>query len=167
MGESVIIKIIDNVGYEIINSDTLRGLYYGSYYLASKFGIIEKYEDPPFEPAYYMRGAKINGTIYGQITSIDEQSFLNHTDFHIYQNYPNPFNSQTLITFQIPKWGFVSLKVYDILGKEIATLVYEEKQVGKYQINFDASEFNLTSGIYVYILKAGNYIQSKKMIYLK
>ena len=167
LGEDVSIKDIDYVGYEIINSDTLRGLDYRFYYLASKFGIIAEYGNPPAQPIYYLRGAKIDGKIYGTITTINEYLKVFPKDFTLFQNYPNPFNSQTQITFQIPQLEFVSLKVYDILGKEIATVINEERQVGKYQINFDASEFNLTSGIYIYLLKAGKYIQSKKMIYLK
>lgn len=80
-------------------------------------------------------------------------------------NYPNPFNPTTIINYQLPENGFVSIKVYDMLGKEIATLVNENKSAGYHRINFDASK--LTSGVYVYTITANNFIQSKKMLLLK
>jgi len=87
------------------------------------------------------------------------------TEYVLYQNYPNPFNPRTNIGFRIADRGFVSIKVYDVLGKEIATLVNEEKPAGNYEVEFDAT--NLTSGIYFYQLKAGNLIETKKMLLLK
>ncbi|MBM4171298.1 MAG: T9SS type A sorting domain-containing protein, partial [Ignavibacteria bacterium] len=76
-------------------------------------------------------------------------------------NYPNPFNPSTTINYQLPENGFVTIKVYDILGKEVATLVNENKQAGYHKIDFDGSK--LTSGIYIYTIKANNFAQSKKM----
>ncbi|NNG26515.1 MAG: T9SS type A sorting domain-containing protein [Ignavibacteriaceae bacterium] len=87
------------------------------------------------------------------------------TNFNIKQNYPNPFNPNTTIKYQIPELNFVTLKVYDVLGNEIATLVNEEISIGIYEITFDAS--NLPSGIYFYRLQAGDFIQTKKMILMK
>jgi len=90
--------------------------------------------------------------------------------YYLYNNYPNPFNPSTKIKFQIPNTEFVSLKVYDVLGKEIATLVDEEKAAGKYEIQFNSHSGeirNLPSGIYFYTLKAGQYSETKKMILLK
>ncbi|MBK9096826.1 MAG: T9SS type A sorting domain-containing protein [bacterium] len=81
------------------------------------------------------------------------------------QNYPNPFNPSTVISYRLPVNGTVTLKVYDILGNEIAILVNEFKPAGAYEISFDASE--LSSGIYFYQLKAGEFVQSRKMILLK
>jgi hypothetical protein len=86
------------------------------------------------------------------------------------QNYPNPFNPITTITYQIPERGFVTLKVYDILGREVATLVNEEKTAGSYEVQFNSHSGNvrnLTSGIYFYQLKVGVYEETKKMILLK
>ncbi len=85
--------------------------------------------------------------------------------FNLSQNYPNPFNPSTKINYQISTAGIVSLKVYDVLGKEVATLVNEEKPVGSYEVNFNASR--LSSGMYLYRLKAGNFVETKKMILLK
>ena len=85
--------------------------------------------------------------------------------FGLDQNYPNPFNPTTNIGFRISERGFVSLKVFDILGNEIATLVNKEKPAGEYEVEFDGSE--LTSGIYFYELISGNYVETKKMIIIK
>ncbi|NWG27338.1 MAG: T9SS type A sorting domain-containing protein [Ignavibacteriaceae bacterium] len=87
------------------------------------------------------------------------------TDYALFQNYPNPFNPKTNIQYAISSRQFVSLKVYDVLGNEIETLVNEEKPAGKYEITFDASK--LTSGIYFYQLKSKSFIETKKMILLK
>jgi photosystem II stability/assembly factor-like uncharacterized protein len=81
------------------------------------------------------------------------------------QNYPNPFNPSTTISYQIPELSFVTVKVYDVLGSEIATLINEDKPAGNYEAGFDGT--NLTSGIYFYRIQAGNYTETKKMILLK
>ena len=81
------------------------------------------------------------------------------------QNYPNPFNPSTVIKWQMPESNFVSLKIYDVLGNEIADLVNEEKPAGSYGLEFDAS--GLSSGTYFYRIESGNYIETKKMILLK
>jgi hypothetical protein len=86
-------------------------------------------------------------------------------DFSLSQNYPNPFNPTTTISFAIPSTAFTSLKVYDILGNEVATLINEEKQPGNYELRFDAS--NLSSGFYLYRLITGNFTETKKMILLR
>ena len=81
------------------------------------------------------------------------------------QNYPNPFNPTTTISWQTPVAGWQTLRIYDVLGKEIATLVNEERPAGGYKVSFNAG--NLTSGIYVYKIQIGSYIQVKKMVLLK
>ena len=78
------------------------------------------------------------------------------------QNYPNPFNPSTKINFDIVKPGFVSLKVFDILGKEVATLVSENLSAGSYETDFDGS--NLSSGVYFYRIETNEFTQVKKMI---
>ncbi len=87
------------------------------------------------------------------------------TDYKLYQNYPNPFNPSTRISYSIPKASFVTLKVFDTLGKEITTLVNEQKSTGYYKIDFDAS--SLSNGIYFYTLQTGEYSETKRMILLK
>ena len=90
-------------------------------------------------------------------------------DYKLYQNYPNPFNPKTTIHYSIPNGEQVILKVYDILGTEIAILVNEEKSPGKYELTWDASSIagQLSSGVYFYRMQAGNFVETKKMILLK
>lgn len=97
-------------------------------------------------------------------TVVEENEFTN-SDFTLYQNYPNPFNPLTNITYQIPTNGNVSLKVYDVLGKEVAVLVDEYKVAGRYSVNFNGS--NLASGIYLYKLQTGNFTSTKKLVLMK
>jgi len=86
-------------------------------------------------------------------------------EYKLSQNYPNPFNPTTKINFAIPKSGFVTLKIYDILGREIKTLVNEIKQAGNYTVDFNASEFS--SGVYFYRLEAGAFSETKRMLMIK
>ena len=85
--------------------------------------------------------------------------------FVLSQNYPNPFNPTTKIKFVIPNSSFVNLKVYDVLGREVTTLVNEEKPAGEYEVEFSGK--NLSSGVYYYQLKADNYVETKKMLFIK
>ena len=85
--------------------------------------------------------------------------------FKLAQNYPNPFNPATTIKYSLPENSFVTLKVYNILGKEVATLVNEEKSTGIYEVSFNAT--NLPSGIYFYTIHAGKLMETKKMILIK
>jgi hypothetical protein len=94
-----------------------------------------------------------------------EEDELIVKDFVLYQNYPNPFNPSTSLSFVIGQSSFVSLKVYDMLGNEIAALVNEEKPVGSYEVEFNANL--LPSGIYFYQIKCGSFTQAKKMLLLK
>ncbi len=99
--------------------------------------------------------------ILGETGEIAEVS-----DYNLDQNYPNPFNPSTRIAFSIPNNANVTLKVYDILGTEVAELISnEQRAAGRYEINFDASR--LASGTYIYKLQAGDFVQTKKMILLK
>jgi hypothetical protein len=101
--------------------------------------------------------------IYDQSLGVNDETQVNN--FHLFQNYPNPFNPTTTINYQIPKAGFVSLKVFDILGKEVAELVNKEKVAGRYEVQFDASK--LSSGIYFYQLITKSFTQTRKMLLLK
>ncbi len=114
-------------------------------------------------PAYYY------GLIFYNQDSVIVTSVVNNaqstSDFHLYQNYPNPFNPETKIKFSIPKSELVQIKVYDILGKEIRTLLNEYKQVGTYEVEFDAS--NLLSGVYFYRMISGSFSETKKILLLR
>jgi len=101
---------------------------------------------------------------YWQVVPV-ETEMNNHFTFELNQNYPNPFNPTTTIKYQIPELSFVTIKVFDVLGSEITTLVNEEKAIGSYEVEFDASR--LSSGIYFYQLKSGDFVETKKMILMK
>ena len=98
-------------------------------------------------------------------TGVDNEDFDIPQTFSLLQNYPNPFNPSTNISYNIPNGSLVTLKVYDILGKEIVTLVNESKQAGSYNVQFDAN--NLSSGVYFYSIQAGDFFESRKMILMK
>jgi hypothetical protein len=100
---------------------------------------------------------------------------LKPTQYTLDQNFPNPFNPSTVINYQIPQDGFVTLKIYDILGNEVATLVNEEKAIGRYEVNFSAqggsasggNGYNLSSGVYFYQIKTGSFTDTKKMLLVR
>ncbi len=110
---------------------------------------------------------------YNDEAVLSKQGFVERTlnvneivkTYELEQNYPNPFNPATIIKYQIPKDGIVTLKIYDILGSEVATLVNEQKTEGRYEVNFNAS--SLASGVYIYRLSVNEYVNVKKMILLK
>jgi hypothetical protein len=100
-----------------------------------------------------------------QKAGVDDPIVETVFEYSLGQNYPNPFNPTTTINYSIKSAGDVSLKVYDILGTEVASLVNEVKEPGNYSVTFDAA--NLPSGMYVYILSINNFIYTKKLILLK
>lgn len=109
--------------------------------------------------ADYGRIAKYTGT-----TSVDDQ-INNVINFSLEQNYPNPFNPSTSIKFKIPESGYTTIKVYNILGSEVATLLNEMKQPGIYEVSFDAA--GLSSGTYFYAMESGTFREVRKMVILK
>ncbi len=96
---------------------------------------------------------------------VSYQGSLAVTSYALEQNFPNPFNPSTTINYQLPKDGFVTMKVYDILGKEVATLVNAQKQTGRYSVVFDASR--LSSGTYIALLRSGEYVKTMKIVLMK
>jgi len=106
---------------------------------------------------------------YDDITSLDEVS--TPLNFSLSQNYPNPFNPSTVISYQLAVGSLVSLKVFDVLGNEVATLVNAEKAPGEYQVSFNTqlttNHQPLSSGVYFYQLKAAEFMETKKMILLR
>jgi len=108
-------------------------------------------------------GVILHTTSGGVITGVKENNIVRK--FELLQNYPNPFNPSTTINWQIPEAGLVTLKVYDVLGREVATLINKELNAGRHELTFDASGIN--SGVYFYQLKTGNYVQVKKMTLIK
>ena len=99
------------------------------------------------------------------LTAVNEDEIHIH-NYSLSNNYPNPFNPSTIIEYSLPQYGFVTLRIYDMLGREIATLVNEEKPAGNYKFEFEAS--NLASGVYYYHITVGNeFVETRKMILLK
>jgi ligand-binding sensor domain-containing protein len=111
------------------------------------------------------------GTSDGVFRTVNPTTFIANNDnypnkFGLKQNYPNPFNSETNIELYIPKKEFVELKIFDITGKEVENLISKNMNAGKYQYKWRATEF-ISSGIYYYHIKAGEFTQTKKMLLLK
>lgn len=98
-------------------------------------------------------------------TGMGNNTSLIPNKYELGQNYPNPFNPTTKINFAIPKQGLVTMKIYDVLGREVRTLVNEVKQAGNYTVDFNASEF--ASGVYFYKIQAGEFMDIKRMILVK
>ena len=118
---------------------------------------------------YLFAGCGNNGWVWRRplsemITDVKDDEQL-PKEFTLYQNYPNPFNPSTKISWQLPVGNIVKLKVYDILGREIITLVNEYKPLGKYETEFNAANF--PSGVYFYRIQAGSFVETKKMMLLK
>jgi len=105
-------------------------------------------------------------TTNGGVSFVEEKEIVEMpNDYYLSQNYPNPFNPSTEIRYSIPQSSIVVIKVFCILGNEIETLVNEEKSVGSYEFEFNAT--NLPSGIYFYRLQAGSFVETKKMVLMK
>ena len=112
---------------------------------------------------YRLKQIDFNGQYsYSEIITVDN---LAPNGFVLEQNFPNPFNPSTNIKYAITNKQFVSLKVYDVLGNEIVTLVNEEKPAGSYEVEFNANR--LSAGVYYYSIVTDNFVQTKKMILLK
>ncbi|MEI7907509.1 MAG: T9SS type A sorting domain-containing protein, partial [Bacteroidota bacterium] len=95
----------------------------------------------------------------------DQVAAVIPANVQLYQNYPNPFNPSTTIRFSIPVSGFVSLKIFNVLGKEVAQLVNDERTAGNYSVQFNASAY--AGGVYFVRLQTGNALRTAKMVYLK
>lgn len=137
-------------------------------------GGLNENEAPGIKRALYLKQHVYNASVedaFGVMKSAEVITRINTheeqvpTTFVLKQNYPNPFNPETVISWQLAVGSNVTLKVYDILGNEIATLVNEEQPVGTYQVSFNQQQ--LASGIYFYQLRAGDFVQTKKMILLR
>ncbi len=113
------------------------------------------------------------GKLNDVYTKVVNESEFQPNEFILYQNYPNPFNSETVISWQLEVGSLVTLKIYDVLGNEVAILINKEQPAGNYSINFTTTNNNqlttnnLPSGVYFYQLRAGQFVQTKKMILLR
>jgi|WetSurMetagenome_2_1015567.scaffolds.fasta_scaffold04925_9 hypothetical protein len=113
----------------------------------------------------YSNYTNVESVQYGDAYKFGTGNIESTTNYKLEQNYPNPFNPETFINYQIKENGFVSLKVYDLIGQEVANLVDEVQSPGQYSISFDGS--NLPSGIYIYSLRVNEFVQYIKMTLLK
>jgi len=131
-----------------------------------EFGLLEAI-DFVWGPLATLVGCYIDGIVYGDTSltvGIEDEYFITH-NFKLYQNYPNPFNPITTIEYELKEYALVNLKVYDLLGNEVAVIVNEEKYAGRYSTKFDAQ--GLSSGVYFYKLTIGGNTQVRKMILLR
>jgi len=113
--------------------------------------------------SYRLKQIDFDGSFeYSNVVNVDLTA---PTVFALEQNYPNPFNPSTMISYSVPQNSFVTLKVYDIIGNEVATLVNQTQSAGKYDVRFDAS--SLSNGVYLYSIKTDNFTSTKKMILMK
>ncbi|MBX7046214.1 MAG: T9SS type A sorting domain-containing protein [Ignavibacteria bacterium] len=128
-----------------------------------------------FSNLYKMR-AVWEKTINGKIALVESyavngftgiNTFIDKSEYILTQNYPNPFNPSTVIRYQLSVAGFTTLKVFDLLGKEVVSLVNEKQSAGSYAVDFNSAEYNLPSGIYFYTLSAGEFKETRKMILIK
>jgi hypothetical protein len=151
----------------IVKKYTDYSLTSGNWKFAQGIGMIDRYFT--FDFGYgteTLVGAVIDGKVYGDTTVVSVKNEINiPNQFDLSQNYPNPFNPSTMIEYSVPSNRHVNLKVFDILGREVATLVNEQKSAGSYQVNFNAE--NIPSGVYIYKLSSGNYTTSRKMLMIK
>ncbi len=147
-------------------NSVLEGLHYDDYgyYAEGEFYFFELGDWRPYSGDLFFKLYVTTNT-----TEVEREEFP--TKFELYQNYPNPFNPTTTIKYAIPSLGGVetqnlaSLRIYNILGEEIETLVNKRQAPGNYSVQFNAS--NLPSGVYFYKLQCGNFVSTKKMIFLK
>ncbi|MDP3682752.1 MAG: T9SS type A sorting domain-containing protein, partial [Ignavibacteria bacterium] len=122
-------------------------------------------DDLVFESKYLLGEVDPNSRQQTTSPQIAQSELITPTEYELEQNFPNPFNPATTVTYQLPKSGSVSLKIFDILGNEVKTLVNGQKEMGRYTVQFDAS--SLASGMYVYQLRVNDYTSTKKMLLLK
>ncbi len=159
----------NNKGFEVERKDNFSGKWnhlgfingYGTSTKKSDYAFTDK--NPTSGMSYYrLKQMDLNGSFtYSGIVEVS----ITPVDFVLKQNYPNPFNPATTIDYYIPVQGNVSLKVYDITGREAAGLVDENQKAGQHSVKFDAS--GLASGVYIYRLVTGNFSASKKLLLLK
>ena len=153
-GKNTLVYVVDRTDSSISGSRE---------FWTKEFGLIEgRYE----EAEDILIGCVIDGVLYGDTTVVGIEDVNNlPNDFTLYQNYPNPFNPSTVISWQLASGGFVTLKIYDVLGREIISLVNQYYVTGKHKVNFNAN--GLPSGVYFYRLITKDFNKVKKMILLR
>jgi subtilisin family serine protease len=162
---SKVIEDTTNLGI-VYSADLSSTTQFDSAGIDLKFHVVDQSGNSSewaLEPAFGVgkfRGSNSTDTVSNKIININLPAA-----FALHQNYPNPFNPSTFIQYYLPKTCHVTLKMFDILGREVATLVDEQKPAGAYQVTFDGR--SLSSGIYFYRLQAGSFTETKKLVLLK
>ena len=160
-------QYVDSVLYADATAKAYAGntqdtAYYNKFWEIAKNFTIRLFKNASFRITCVIYTAWINA---GGVTNLNISENHQPESFKLFQNYPNPFNPGTIINYTLPNSGNVTLKIYNILGDEVATLINEVKPAGNYEVEFNAN--GLASGIYFYQLKAGEFVQTKKMILMK
>jgi hypothetical protein len=165
---------VNNYGFEIERAIDNGQLIIDNW---EKIGFVDGHGNSISPKQYsFIDANSVSGKIQYRLKQIDNNGKYEYSqeieielgiliEFSLSQNYPNPFNLVTTINYQIPVGGIVTLKIYDVIGREIKTLISEAKSAGNYSIEFNASE--LASGVYVYRLSAGNFNSTKKLLLMK
>ncbi|MFH1422421.1 MAG: T9SS type A sorting domain-containing protein, partial [Planctomycetota bacterium] len=167
--------LLDNIGYKLLNNPS--GLHNYSKEFTVNASVLRT-QNIYLLPNIGVSGTLNNSNLYFTLVNVciaenevgknspeNINNKIQPTEYVLQQNYPNPFNPATNIKYNLPQDSFVELKIFDVLGREITTLVNEKQESGNYSIQFDAS--NLPSGIYIYRIVSGKFTQTKKMILLK
>lgn len=143
--------------------EEIRGKYF---FLLNSQGLVSGLNmlSVPFFSFNAEAGVVYTFTINSTLTAIGDETGLPQ-EYSLGQNYPNPFNPATMIRYDVKETGHVSLKIYDMIGNEVATLVNETKQAGRYDVSFDAS--GLASGVYLYKMQAGSFTMTRKLVLMK
>lgn len=160
------------IGNNVLTKRFKRNEYpaedYAEYMYAMGFGIVSvNYKEGQIYAGHSLIGCYINGVLYGDtlLTGINQISSELPSAYSLSQNYPNPFNPTTKIKFSVPKAGDAKIVVFDIMGREVQTLVNEKLQPGTYEASFDGSALN--SGVYFYKLTTDGFTETKKMLLIK
>jgi hypothetical protein len=154
----------NNYGFELFRNSEKIGFIkgFGTTTEINNYSFVDENLHPGFY-RYDLMQLDFDGT-NEHIGSLNVE-IVNPNEYELYQNHPNPFNPSTVINYQIPETGLVTLKVYDVLGNEVVNLVNEKMEAGNYKVSFDGS--NLPSGIYLYQLKVNSFVETRKMILIK
>ena len=176
---STLICLTNQDSVEVFGNNRYKKHFHGgnipdfSFDLAEEFGPVEIFDNQSWGYTttfkYELVYAKINRIEYGQFVSVREENKQSPQEYHLSQNYPNPFNPSTKISWQSPVSSWQTLKVYDVLGNEVATLVNEYRNAGSYGVEFKSTvgSHQLANGVYFYRLQTGDYVETKKMMLLK
>jgi len=165
----------DNLGFIVLRNGeeiasyathhTLRGN--GTTLTESQYTFLDDAVEVGRTYTYRLRSVDFSGTIHDYELTASASAIEKIASFELFQNYPNPFNPTTVIRYQLPVKSEVKLELFDVLGRKLATLVSATQEAGSYTVSVSASALNLSSGVYLYRLTAGTFMDTKKMLFVK